>query len=608
MRPLLKLALVLTVTGVILLIIEDAIAQGASCSQGLKGVYASWSKNSAAAGEGTFSVPAGQISVLPGFTWEVSGMPLSINVADQEPFGGGNTMQNIYGSAESATNLNIRIQPNGVSSGSQIPHSVTVTIRFNSSTPAIGWGFAVVDIDVDQVRFRAKDSSGAEVATSTLATWFVQRFDADPITDGVNLPSWDDQMAAIIGSESASTVWRTTVEGGLDDNEAGSEWFQPNVSLSEISFEYQSLQGSANPSYHIFIAACSSTVAQPTPTPTATIPTSTTPTPTPSGSADSDGDKIPDSTEGSGDPDGDQVPNYLDKDSDNDTIPDLTEGTSDTDGDGKPDYLDRDSDGDDVSDRIERDPDATTDTSTGLDENRDGVDDGDSAKTDDPAGDSDGDWVPNHLDQDSDNDNQFDGDEAYDLDGDGDRDVAASGKDKDDDGLDDAFKSFDSPLDLNPRFSGKENKAVCKTINVKRAKRSVRTRLTALANRVPMFSKRTLACGGDVPDNLRDGAEEVSDSMEQRLTQRFPDSGLLCPLSTCTTIPTAQDRGALQALAKQLYRQAKAAKLLAIKTCGTTPDSSNKRRPSTEAYYSQLRSEIAQLPRKLSACDSSAND
>jgi hypothetical protein len=570
----------------------DSVAQGAPCPQGLKGKYVTWSKTSAAAGAGSFSAPTGQVAVLPGFTWEVTGMPLSINVADDEPFGGGNSMQDIYGSAVDATNLNIRIQPNGVSSGSPIPHSVLLTIRFDANTPASGWGFSLVDIDVDQVRFRAKDSSGANVPVSTLAGWFIQRFDANPATDGVNLPAWDDQMAAVIGSESSSTVWRTTVEGGLDDTEAGAAWFQPDISLSELSFEYQSLQGSANPSYHVLVAAC--------------LTDNVAPTPTPSSTGDSDNDTIPDATEGSGDPDNDHVPNYLDKDSDNDTIPDSTEGTGDPDGDDKPNYVDRDSDGDNVSDEIERDPEATTDTSTGQDENQDGIDDGDSDRTNTPVDDTDGDSTPNHLDSDSDNDNQGDGDEAYDLDGDGERDVTESSKDTDDNGLDDAFEDFDSPQDLNPKFIGKDNTSRCTSVATKRTKKSVRSRMTALANRVPMFSKRARACGGQVPSDLSTSAQAESRSMEQRLARDFPDRSLVCPVSVCVASSASQSRTALLASAKQLFTHAKTAKLLAIKACGASPDTSTRRRPSTETYHAQLRREITKLPRRLSSCDSSA--
>lgn len=618
MKTLFNLALAALVTGFVLPIEQHAVAQGNACPQGLKGTYAVWSKGSATTGLGSFTTPVNQVAVLPGFTWNVTGMPLSVAVGTNEPFGGGNSMQDIYGPATTATNLNIRIKPNDVSPGNPIPHSALLTIQFNSTTPSSGWGFAVVDMDVDQVRFRAKDASGVDVPTSTLASWFVQRFDADPVTDGINLPSWDNQMAAVVGSESSSTTWRDTVEGGLDDTEAGSAWFQPNIALSEITFEYESLQESANPSYHVFVAACSANIATPTPSPSATptpspsvTPTATsavTPTRTPSTNQDSDGDTIPDATEGDADPDNDEIPNYLDKDSDDDTIPDSTEGTKDTDGDGKPDYVDRDSDGDDVADQIERDPDATTDSSTGQDQDRDGIDDGNEEKTNTPADDSDGDSIPNHLDQDSDNDGEGDGEEAYDLDGDGTRDVTPSGKDKNNDGLDDAFENFDTAQEVNPRFSGKPNNPVCRSINCKRIKKGVSTRLLALAQRVPMFSKRARACGGAVPLDLSTSTQTILSGMERRLHANFPDRSLICPESMCTVVPSGQTRTALLTLAKQLYRNAKTAKLLAIKACGAPANHSGKKRPTTETYLAQLRSEIAKLPRKLSACPGTLED
>jgi hypothetical protein len=498
-------------------------------------------------------------------------------------------MKGFYGQADDATNLNVRVQPNNVSSGEAIPHGAVLTIRFNANTPASGWGFAVVDLDVDQVRFRAKDSSGAEVPTATLARWFVQRFDANPSTDGVNIPSWDRNMAAVIGSESSSVTWRSTVEGGLDDTEAGSAWFQPNISLSELSFEYQSLQESANPSYHVLIAACSTNYVSPTPTPASV--------------GDSDNDTIPDSTEGSGDPDNDDIPNYLDGDSDDDTIPDSTEGTSDPDGDGKRNFEDEDSDGDNVPDQIERDPDATGDSSTGQDADRDGIDDGDSSRINEPVDDSDGDTTPDYLDQDSDNDGLNDGDEAYDLDGDGDRDVQASGLDEDDNGIDDAFEAFNSPDDVNSRFAGDPNESLCTSFSIKKQKRSVQKRLVALANRVPTFAKRAAACGATVPGDLVSGASLNRRSFEQKLQAAFPDTGLSCPASVCPPSPTAEDKATLRSLTRQLYQDAKKAKLLTIKSCGASPDRSRTKRPTTETYAAQLRSEIGKLPKSLSSCE-----
>jgi hypothetical protein len=139
----------------------------------------------------------------------------------------------------------------------------------------------------------------------------------------VNIPAWDRVEAAVVGSESSSTRVRSTVEGNLPDSEAGSAWFQPNISLKTLTLEYESLQETATPSYHVLIGACATTFVAPTPTPMA--------------SGDSDGDTIPDTVEGTGDGDNDDMPNYLDLDSDGDMIPDATEGSEDSDGDGIPD-------------------------------------------------------------------------------------------------------------------------------------------------------------------------------------------------------------------------------------------------------------------------------
>jgi hypothetical protein len=120
---------------------KHSFAQGKPCRQGLKGVYVTWSKNSSAIGAGSFQTPYGRVAVLPGFTWEVTGMSQSISVATNEPFSGGNSMKGFYGDGESATNLNVRIQQNNATPGAAIPHSALLTIRFNANTPASGGGF-----------------------------------------------------------------------------------------------------------------------------------------------------------------------------------------------------------------------------------------------------------------------------------------------------------------------------------------------------------------------------------------------------------------------------------------------------------------------------------
>ncbi|WP_165731889.1 T9SS type A sorting domain-containing protein [Polaribacter sp. 20A6] len=172
------------------------------------------------------------------------------------------------------------------------------------------------------------------------------------------------------------------------------------------------------------------------------------------------------------DSDGDGIPNRLDLDSDNDGIPDVIEaggkdenndGMADgvvgtapstngipqsadtgntptsTDGDGIPDYLDIDADNDGIPDNIEvqttADYIAPSGIGTGItDTNNNGIDDvyEVGGKVFIPV-DTDGDKIPDYLDEDSDNDG------ILDIAENGDPQNTLAGKDTDGDGLDDAF-------------------------------------------------------------------------------------------------------------------------------------------------------------------------
>lgn len=572
---------------------SPAAANGRPCHAGLKGGYVTWSKTSSTTGTGQFVFPSGTVSVLPDFTWEVTGNPLSVAVGQSEPFSGGNSMKGFYGSARNATNLNLRTEANETPRGSAIPHSVVLTIRFNSGTPASGWGFSVVDIDVDQVRFFAKDTAGNSIATSKVASWFIQKFDANPSIDGSNIPSWDPQSAAVVGSESSSTRWRETVEGGLHDTEAASAWFQPTISLSEVTFEYQSLQTDATPSFHVLVAACATTFIAPTPMPT------------PGGDSDTDG--ISDSTEGTEDPDNDDRPNYLDQDSDDDTIPDSIEGSGDTDGDGIPNFLDEDSDGDDVPDRIERDPDGSGTPPSGIDNDRDGIDDAEESEAIKPLADKDNDGIPDFKDPDSDNDGKNDGDEAYDLDGDGTRDVDPSGEDDDSNGIDDAFENFTSPDALNGSYIGEANSAPCSSVSQVATKTRVLGRLEALAQRVPQFAAKTRACGGSFSNATVKASAKARESFTSQLHATFKNSTLSCPSTVCPLQSTGTARSGLLRLATTLFTHAKSAKQRAQRACASAQPAEDRSkpntRPPTEAYLAQLQKEIKRLPKSFSACE-----
>ncbi|MEH6771534.1 MAG: gliding motility-associated C-terminal domain-containing protein [Maribacter arcticus] len=142
----------------------------------------------------------------------------------------------------------------------------------------------------------------------------------------------------------------------------------------------------------------------------------------------------------------------LNLDSDNDPSTNPT----DSDGDGFPDYLDIDSDGDGIPDNVEAQVTAEYIVPSGIDSNNNGLDD--TYEANGLMGifpiDTDGDNLPDYLDEDSDNDNIFDEIEGHDYNQDGIADVVRIGSDKDNDGLDDRFEgSISVDIDVNDEIN-----------------------------------------------------------------------------------------------------------------------------------------------------------
>ncbi len=126
----------------------------------------------------------------------------------------------------------------------------------------------------------------------------------------------------------------------------------------------------------------------------------------------------------------------LDNDNDPSTNP------TDSDGDGFPDYLDIDADNDGIPDNVEAQTTSGYISPSGQDTNNNGLDD--AYENNGNVGlfpiDTDGDSLPDYLDEDSDDDNILDNIEAHDFDQDGIADVSFIGSDKDNDGLDDGYE------------------------------------------------------------------------------------------------------------------------------------------------------------------------
>ena len=144
----------------------------------------------------------------------------------------------------------------------------------------------------------------------------------------------------------------------------------------------------------------------------------------------------------------------LDADNDPSTNP------TDTDGDGIADYLDIDSDNDGIPDNVEAQSTVGYVRPNGQDLNGNGLDD--IYEADGNLGiipeDTDGDSLPDYVDEDSDNDNIPDNIEGHDYNQDGIADVNLIGSDKDNDGLDDGYEgSITIDTDVNDEINDPYN-------------------------------------------------------------------------------------------------------------------------------------------------------
>ncbi len=216
--------------------------------------YANFEHTGAHEGTGTFNN-----AVLSDFTWVATGtINGSVQILDDEVFDDGNEFENTFGQANNAENLRIQIYPNGEgTAGQPILSKAKLTIDFDQTTPDEGWGFCVVDIDVENCLISAIDEYDNEVPVEDINDWLIELFDADLIEDGVNIPKWDASHAALLGSDTPEdyVVYDSLVIGGMDDSEAAAAFFMPDIPLKSLVIDYENLQESHFTSYHFYIAS-----------------------------------------------------------------------------------------------------------------------------------------------------------------------------------------------------------------------------------------------------------------------------------------------------------------------------------------------------------------
>ena len=211
--------------------------------------YATWIETvNDASGTGTFVQ-----NYMPDFTWTAVGTISSINISNSELFTGTNNLESVYGEADNASNINMRLLVNTGVVGDPIDSEATLTINFNSNTPSSGWAFCVTDIDVDQAIISATDEFGSPVSAAVIDSWFEEVFDANEVINGIDPPTWDGVNSAIIGSADADGIFDTVIDNDGVDSETASAWFSPDISLSSLTVLFQNQQH-GTPSCHIYLA------------------------------------------------------------------------------------------------------------------------------------------------------------------------------------------------------------------------------------------------------------------------------------------------------------------------------------------------------------------
>jgi len=205
-------------------------------------------------GTGTFVNAA-----LSGFNWVASGtINGEVQILNNEVFDDGNEFENTFGQADQAENLRTQIYPNGSgTAGQSILSKAKLTIDFDQTTPAEGWGFCVVDIDVENCLISAVDENDNDVAKEDINDWLIELFDNNLTEDGLNTPKWDASHAALLGFNTPEdyVVYNNLILGGMDESEAAGAFFMPNIPLKSLIIDFENLQEGAYVSYHFYIAS-----------------------------------------------------------------------------------------------------------------------------------------------------------------------------------------------------------------------------------------------------------------------------------------------------------------------------------------------------------------
>jgi len=220
------------------------VGAGVTAAQ-TSGGYASWS----VAGEEatwTGSLDVATVASGPAGTLTTNSRTPTVPTGASTFLGANTPFATVFGSSESEPYLQIRY-----TTGTQ---PSTTVITFDAPTPTqrggLGWGFALGDIDADEVTLTATTTGGAAVTAAQLGWQGAFNFcNASPRPGScpggaaTDVPVWDPDTSTLTGN-------------GVDTAGA-SGWFRPTVPLTSLTLEFTPLSGL--PVFDLWVAAAGGT-------------------------------------------------------------------------------------------------------------------------------------------------------------------------------------------------------------------------------------------------------------------------------------------------------------------------------------------------------------
>lgn len=194
-------------------------------------------------------------ATMPGIlfpTAQITVADSDVSVATSATLTGSTPFGQVYGTSSGKTYLSTSLV-SGKTTGS-------ITIAFNRVIPAGFWGFALGDVDAEQITIAAKGDKGQSLDVSG---WYKSSFNYQ--SGNTDQPVWN-----------ASTA---TLKGNTNDTNGAAGWFQATQPVTTITLTQTKLSGF--PTYQLWMAAdLGSPLASPSAsaTPTATATMTATPT------------------------------------------------------------------------------------------------------------------------------------------------------------------------------------------------------------------------------------------------------------------------------------------------------------------------------------------